>query len=112
MPLYEWKCDCGWSTTEYIPLAEVDERKPASTIHVCPKCKKPTVFQWGGRVGIAVHYPFHNMPDRYRDATKKKERLFHADWGKQESYHQEKQEREAGERRIARDGKKIVIGGR
>jgi len=52
------------------------------------------------------------MPDRYRDATKKKERLFHADWGKQESYHQEKQEREAGERRIARDGKKIVIGGR
>jgi len=52
------------------------------------------------------------MPDKYRDATKEKYRLFNASLDTQASYAQEKQERKSGEARIAREGRKIMVGGR
>jgi len=116
MVLHEWQCErCGASRAEFLSASAVGDsrgqRHPSGESWPC-KCGGRLRYDFGGQIGITNHFPFARMPDKYRDATKEKYRLFNASLDTQASYAQEKQERKSGEARIAREGRKIMVGGR
>jgi hypothetical protein len=113
---HEWFCQgCGASRSEFLPASAVGDglgqRHPSSESWPCKCGRGRLTYDFGGQPGVTVHFPFAHMPDKYRDATKEKYRLFHADMSKQASYAREKQERAAGDARIRREGRKIMVGG-
>jgi len=66
------------------------------------------MYQFGGKPDISLRYPFHKMPDKAWDYAKQEERELRAgfDFGKAV----EAEERQEGEKRIAREGRRIIIG--
>lgn len=50
MPLFDFKCDCGFKCELFINLSEIDD------IYICPECNKEMVRQFPDSMDFELKY--------------------------------------------------------
>ena len=74
MPIFGWRCvTCGTVRDEFIPLAEVDARRPDTMVVTCD-CGAKMEYQWPMNRAVSLDFPLHDAPERYQRDMETNER--------------------------------------